>query len=60
MATIIYNGQSFSDTDFANLLNGKFVAAGNTLAPFSRVPLETDDTPSDFHVISVDDTVGRH
>ena len=36
--------------------NDKFVAVGNTLPPFSWVPLETDDIPSDFH-ISADDTV---
>ena len=52
---IIYNRQS-SDNDLANLWNDKFVAVGNTLPPFSWVPLESDDIPSDFH-ISADDTV---
>ena len=55
ISTVIYNGKSYSDSDLANLLNDKFVTAGNTFPPFTWTPLAIDNVLSDFY-ISVDDT----
>ena len=55
ISTVIYSGNSCSDSGLANLLNDKFVAVGNTLPPFTWTPLAIDDVPSNFY-LSVDDT----
>jgi hypothetical protein len=48
VATIMFKGKSYSDTDLANLLNDKFVAVGSSLPSLNWLTLPTNDIPDVF------------